>query len=165
MIVVSDASPLHYLVLIEQESLLPLLFGRVVAPPAVVAELRRPESPQQVRDWLARRPAWLEIQAASRITASDMRLGAGEAEAEAISLAREIRADLVLLDDRQGVKMARAEGLVVTGTLAVLQAAANRGIIALVDALSALSRTSFHHSPALFDEILRGAQPDDDELP
>jgi hypothetical protein len=39
MIVVSDTSPLNYLVLIEAERFLPDLFGRVVIPPAVLAEL------------------------------------------------------------------------------------------------------------------------------
>jgi len=39
MIVVSDTSPLHYLVLIRCEHVLPRLFGRVLAPPGVITEL------------------------------------------------------------------------------------------------------------------------------
>jgi predicted nucleic acid-binding protein len=41
MTVVSDASPLHYLVLIEAEHVLAQLFSKVVAPPAVLRELAR----------------------------------------------------------------------------------------------------------------------------
>ena len=51
MIVVSDTSPLNYLVLIEHSRVLPLLFGRVIAPPAVIAELQHPGAPAVVRAW------------------------------------------------------------------------------------------------------------------
>lgn len=44
MIVVSDTSPLHYLVLIDREFVLPALFGRVLTTPLVMAELGRPEA-------------------------------------------------------------------------------------------------------------------------
>ena len=44
MIVVSDTSPLNYLVLIEEVEVLPAVFGRVVVPPAVVEELQAPGS-------------------------------------------------------------------------------------------------------------------------
>ena len=43
MIVVSDTTPLNYLILIGQQDVLPVLFSRVVAPPAVLAECRMPE--------------------------------------------------------------------------------------------------------------------------
>lgn len=160
MIVVSDTSPLHYLVLIQHESLLPALFGRVIATPAVMAELGRAQAPEIVRKWLAHTPEWLEIQAPRQIAKAALRLGPGEAEA--ISLAREIGADLVLIDERQGAKLARAEGLVVTGTLGVLRAAGKRGLVSLPDALAALANTTYHHTKALFDEVLRETPPDDE---
>jgi len=40
VIVVADASPLHYLILIEHVHVLPALYGRVLVPPAVVTELK-----------------------------------------------------------------------------------------------------------------------------
>ena len=57
MIVVSDTSPLNYLVLIERVHVLPTLFGRVVAPVAVIAELGHPATPTVVRAWAADPPA------------------------------------------------------------------------------------------------------------
>jgi predicted nucleic acid-binding protein len=54
MIVVSDTSPLNYLILIERVNVLPILFNRVVAPPAVVAELCHPEAPKVVADWASK---------------------------------------------------------------------------------------------------------------
>ena len=62
MLAVADTSPLHYLILIHQETLLPTLYARVVIPPAVYGELLRSETPEVVRQWLAQPPGWLTIQ-------------------------------------------------------------------------------------------------------
>jgi predicted nucleic acid-binding protein len=40
MIVIADATPLNYLILIDQAELLPRLFDRILIPPAVFAELQ-----------------------------------------------------------------------------------------------------------------------------
>ena len=62
MLVVADTSPLNYLVWIQQETLLPILYDRVVIPPAVYEELQRPETLHVVRQWVAHPPGWLTIQ-------------------------------------------------------------------------------------------------------
>jgi predicted nucleic acid-binding protein len=62
MRVVADTSPLNYLVWMQQDTLLPLLYDRVVIPPAVYEELQRPETPHVVRQWVAHPPGWLTIQ-------------------------------------------------------------------------------------------------------
>jgi predicted nucleic acid-binding protein len=60
MIVVADATPLNQIVLIQHGALLPRLFGRVLIPPGVAAELRiDPETPVSVWLWLAQAPIWL----------------------------------------------------------------------------------------------------------
>lgn len=46
MIVVADASPLQYLVLIEHVDVLPSLFGTIGVPPAVLSELSHPVAPE-----------------------------------------------------------------------------------------------------------------------
>jgi predicted nucleic acid-binding protein len=46
VIVVSDTSPIKYLVLIEEIDLLPQLFGRVIIPQAVLDELQKPRNPR-----------------------------------------------------------------------------------------------------------------------
>ena len=45
MIVVSDTSPLNYLVLVDADRFLPDLFGQVAAPPAVLAEMQHARTP------------------------------------------------------------------------------------------------------------------------
>jgi predicted nucleic acid-binding protein len=101
MIVVADTSPLNYLILIDQAHLLPALFGEVLIPPAVLQELHHPKTPDKIKDWIAQPPAWLQIR---KIQASPpaalMILDSGEREA--IQLAIEINAKIVLVDDAQG---------------------------------------------------------------
>ena len=56
--VVADTGPLRYLVLIESIDILPRLFGRVLIPEIVGAELSRLSTPLPVREWLATAPPW-----------------------------------------------------------------------------------------------------------
>ena len=49
MIVVSDTTPLNYLILIDSVHVLPMLFGSVYAPSAVLRELLHPKTPDAVR--------------------------------------------------------------------------------------------------------------------
>src|SRR5438045_3079453 len=115
-LVVADTGPLNYLVLIDAIELLPKLFEKVFAPAAVEAELLDPDAPPIVRAWAARPPPWLEVRSVT--TAIDDRtwraLGAGEREA--LALAGALGAELVLMDDRVGVAVARRRGFTVTGT-------------------------------------------------
>jgi len=152
VIVVSDTSPLNALVRIGHIDVLPQLFGRVLIPPAVAAELSHPRTPEIVRVWLAARPAWLEIKAPQRI---DPTLGFDDpGETEAISLALEIRADLLLADDKKARRVARERGLATTGAVGVLELAAVRGHLDLRQALEKLRATDFNVSDTVLDAAL-----------
>jgi predicted nucleic acid-binding protein len=155
MIIVSDTSPLNYLVLIQCEHVLPALFGRVLAPPAVINELRHAHTPAMVRAWADALPNWLEIQSP---TALDPQLKLGPGETEAICLAREMHAQLVLIDERKATKVAQEMGLVVTGTLGVLVAASQRGLIRLANAISALPPTFRAPEPMLRELLAQAAE-------
>ena len=61
MLVISDHSPISYLVLLDCVHVLPALFTRVMIPSAVRAELQHPNTPAVVRTWMAQPPAWLDI--------------------------------------------------------------------------------------------------------
>jgi predicted nucleic acid-binding protein len=67
MIVVCDMGPLHYLLLIGAEHILPRLFSRVLTPPAVIAEMSHPDTPEAVRLWASSPPPWLEIKEPAHI--------------------------------------------------------------------------------------------------
>jgi predicted nucleic acid-binding protein len=150
-LVISDTSPLRYLILIGQADLLPALYSEVLIPEAVADELNQPASPDAVRRWLLHRPAWLQVipLTARPVSVSLPDLDPGEHDA--ILLALHLRADLVLTDDREGVEEARR--LTVTGTLGVLDRAAERGLIELAPAIARLRQTNFRVDPALLDRL------------
>src|SRR4051794_1492027 len=116
MIVISDTSPLNYLVLIGHVDVLPVLFGRVVIPPAVVTELSRADTPEPVRRWIASPPAWLEVRGPVN---PDPGVGLGAGENGAIALAIELHSDYLLIDDGEARAVAQSRGIVITGTLGV----------------------------------------------
>jgi len=152
MIVVSDTSPLSYLVLIELHDLLPKLLNRVLIPEAVHRELLSAGAPEPVRRFLAEAPGWLEVRPSPETSNPPGHLDSGERDA--ISLALLVRADMVLLDERKGRQAAREHGLRVSGTLGVIRAAAHRNLVTLEDALARLEKTNFRASPRLL-KILR----------
>ncbi len=153
MIVVSDTSPLNYLVLIEQEDLLRKLFGRVIIPQAVFDELHATGASAKVRYWSQNLPAWVEIKQTDVIpdAALDI-LHAGEREA--ILLAQELSADLLLVDDKQARLAAINLGIAITGTLGILDRAAQEGLIDLKAVIEELRKTNFHIAEDLIRKLL-----------
>jgi len=77
-------------------------------------------------------------------------LGAGEQEA--ILLAHELRADVLLIDEEDGRQAARSRALTVTGTLGILERAAERGLLDLPRTLAQLFTTTFR----VRDELIQG---------
>jgi predicted nucleic acid-binding protein len=153
MLVIADTSPLHYLVLIGQAAVLPLLFGHVLVPAAVAEELQRPRTPAAVRAWMESPPVWLAIRSPRQPRVSAVvRLGAGEREV--LSLAQELHADLVLLDDLEARTEAERCGLAVMGTLRVLELAAERGLLDFPAEIAKLEATSFHLPSQLVQDML-----------
>jgi predicted nucleic acid-binding protein len=151
MLVVADTSPLRYLVVIQAIEILPLLYERVIVPQAVLTELQHPRSPREVRAWLATPPAWVEMRQPQQRTRL-ARLGPGEQDA--IQLAEELHADLVLMDDEDGRIEAERRAMAVIGTLGVLERAAERGLLDLPSALTRLRATNFFVDDALIEEAL-----------
>ena len=151
MLVVADSSPLSLLVEIGYADVLPALFQRVVIPPQVAGELSRPRTPQEVRDFVARPPAWLEIREPKQIEPL-VQLGPGERAA--ISLACELNADAVLIDEKAGRRVAAERRLPVIGSVGVLERAADRGLLDLREAFQRVRATTFHVSERLLEQAL-----------
>jgi predicted nucleic acid-binding protein len=153
-LVVADTSPLNYLVLIGSVELLPRLYDLVVIPRTVFAELTHPGAPSAVRRWIATLPPWANVRSATHVDLGGI-LDPGEAEA--IALAQELRADAELLDEAEGREEALRLGLPVSGTIGVLEKAAERGLLDLGDAFRRLAGTSIRLSPELLQQALSRA--------
>lgn len=154
MIVVADTSPLNYLIQIDYDVLLPEIYGHVVVPSGVMLELGHPGAPDAVRLWLTCVPVWIDVSSTNYSPDAELAfLGLGEREA--IQLAEEQHADLLLMDERRGRLEAKRRGLRTTGTLGVLLSA---GELGLIDAATAyrrlLSETTFRTSAALESQFL-----------
>ena len=137
--------------------MLPALYGRVIVPPTVLEELNRERTPEVVRRWLANRSGWLHVQQ-SREPLPEFRIVLGDGEREPIALAVEVRADALLMDDRDGRREAERLNYVVLGTLRVLADAARYGLIDLRVALERLRQTNFRADDRLIQQILDTAR-------
>ena len=117
-VVVSDTSPLRALTHLNQISLLGRLFGEVLVPPAVAAELVRPmrmSQPLNLADH-----AFIKVRAPrdrARVNQLGSTLDPGESEA--IALALGVAAPL-LIDEAAGRAAAKGCGLKTIGVLGVL---------------------------------------------
>jgi predicted nucleic acid-binding protein len=152
MIVVADTSVLCYLVLIEQVELLPHLFGQIAIPQAVFEELGANKAPVQLQKWMTQLPQWLKIYSVT--STDDITLeGLHSGEREAILLAEELKADLIILDEKAARQIARERGLNLTGLLGILDYSATRQLIDLAMVLERLQQTTFRASPRLLRSL------------
>lgn len=153
MKVVSDTSPICYLLQIGHIELLPALFGGILIPAAVRSELAHPGAGSVLRAWVESPPPWLQILSSSQAPLADLeRLHPGEREA--ISLALHLQADLVLLDEKKARQVAQNRGLTVSGLLGILALAAERRLIPIREAVQSLQRTTFRIEPRLLKQLV-----------
>lgn len=152
MLVVADTSPLSVLAEIDCLAVLPSLFGQVVIPPQVAAELSHSKAPGRAKDLVANLPGWLQIRHPQRVQPIPP-LDPGEEAA--INLARECGADLLLMDDKEGRIAAEQLGLRVIGAVGVLEEAADADLLDLNDAFRKIRHARFFVSEAVLDDSLR----------
>lgn len=151
MIVVSDTTALTTLMKAGLESVLQRLFGTVVIPEMVAAELR------QFHD---RIPAWCQIHYVHEhplLPVVSQFIDAGEAEA--ICLALDLKADVILLDDRKGKREAETRGLSCLALPAVLLEAKRQSLISSLQAALGLldERANYRLKAHTREALLRAA--------
>lgn len=159
MIVVSNTSPITNLAAIGQLSLLQQLYIIILIPEAVFRELVNVSSPvpgtHEVQTL-----AWIQTRTVVNrelVTSLGQELDPGEAEA--IALALELHADLLLLDERRGYQVASRLNLRVQGVLGVLLAAKSRGLISSVKPIldEMIDRAGFWVSQSVYTRFLEQA--------
>lgn len=156
MIVISDASPLINLAAVDQLNLLEQLYREIIIPKAVYNELVEKGAGQPLADefgdidWIKSR------QVENSNLAEALKLELDDGEAEAIALAVEIKASLLLIDERKGRSIADNFDLQYVGIIGVLiEAKAAKLIPAVKPILDALIRKAgFWISKPLYQRIL-----------
>ncbi len=147
---VLNASPLIAFHQIRKLHLIPQLFAETMAPSAVVREI----SPS-----LGHVPKWLRVQAPMILPLSLQRLDAGEREA--IALALQSAADVIVLDDRAARIQAVRLGLNVIGSAGLLVLARRREHIERVKPdLDAMIAHGLYVSADIYQEALRSVGED-----
>jgi predicted nucleic acid-binding protein len=163
MIVVSNTSPLRYLITVGRPELIQNLFGHILIPRAVEMELTHSSAPTVVRHWMAQRPAWIEVfdLAAPPERALLGHLDAGEAEA--IQLTIDLKGGALIMDERSGREMATARHIPVVGILGILLESYRRGTVhSPSEIVSQLQAQGFRVSRRLllqFQDQIAGAKP------
>lgn len=103
-VVVSDASPVINLASIDRLLLLRYMFGTILVPATVWSEVVAGEP--------LTRPLWIELRSPTNLLLVEaLQLDVDPGEAEAIALAKEVAADLVLIDEKKGRAVAKRLGL------------------------------------------------------
>lgn len=156
MITVSNAGPIISLHRVGHLTLLPSLFGRALIPEAVKREIRAGE-PSEAID--ADSLEWLQVRVSENETAiSLLREQLDDGESEAIVLALDIKADILLMDEARGRRVAMSKDISLMGTLGVLLLAKEeRHIRAVRPILDELERKDFWISDELRSHVLAQA--------
>ena len=156
----ADTGPLIALARIGRLDLLRRLYGRVAVPLAVEREMAigsdRPGA--RVLEG-ALEAGWISVRAVGETGATqDIFMLLGQGEAEAIALAEQRQARLLLIDDARGRRIARSRGVRVTGVAGVLLAAKNqREVEAVTPLLRALSDAGYRLAPPFVAKVLVAA--------
>jgi hypothetical protein len=157
LIVISDTSVINNLAAIHQLNLLQKLYSSIVIPQAVYDELTLPNfwvagaNEVQSYDWIQVR----SVSNDSLLKSLEQELDIGESEA--IALAIELKAELILIDERRARKIAEELNLRYTGILGTLIEAKDQGIILAVKPLldSLINEAGFWIASSLYERVLQ----------
>lgn len=158
MIVVTDSTVLIGLAKLGKLTLLKEIFSRVSIPEEVFREVveRGKDKPGSK---LIRKSPWIETKAVKDKTQVGFLMGSlDRGEAEVLALARELEADLILLDEEKARKSAVIAGFNVMGLLGLFNLAKNTGLIHEVRPLiNELMTKKFRISDKVIEEALKKA--------
>lgn len=153
--VVVNTTPIIALALIGQLDLLQHLYGEVVIPPAVQAEVLA-GGPGSIGVAELQEANWIQTVSMQDPRRADLLSDLDRGEAEVIALAQELNAELVIIDERLARRHAKRLGLTLTGTLGVLLKAKERGFVPAVGPLiDQLRQGDIWLDDALVAEALR----------
>jgi uncharacterized protein len=162
VIVISDTSPITNLAAIGQLDILRLLYGDIIIPTAVYNEMAGlgkvvPGTAEvQTFPWIKTQSVTNSVRVADILeNRENIDLG----EAESIILALELKANILLIDERRGRAVAMSYGLNVTGLLGILIQAKQNGLILSVKPLidKLIVQANFRISSQLYALVLETA--------
>ncbi len=142
MIVVSDSTPLITLMKAEKLYILQRLFGEVLIPETVFSELTSNESYPDEAELITESDyiKVVKVENTDLVSILQRATGLDRGEAEAIFYADENNADILLMDEEAGRKVAQNMNLTVAGSMGVLIQACKNGVISVSETEEALMK-------------------------
>ena len=129
MLVVSDSSPLIALARLSHLELLHTLYDEISIPQAVYDEVVQAGEDRQGATAVAE-AAWINVQTVQDIIAVNLlRDQLDQGESEAIVLALETEAQLLLIDEARGRRIAQSKGITHIGTVGIIVLAKRKNLI------------------------------------
>ena len=117
MKIVCNTSPLILLAKIHRLNTLIRLYSELMIPKAVADEIGAKPGAENDQVQVLLKKGSLHLRPVSEKILAELPANLGRGEREAIALAMDTGADLVILDDQQGRLVSRVKGLSVTGRL------------------------------------------------
>jgi predicted nucleic acid-binding protein len=156
MIVVSDSGPLIALSKLSLLSLLHELFAEIVIPMEVWREVVERGKGKPGSD-VVEKAGWVNVKEVNDLSVDILSKEIERGEAEAIILAKELNADLLLLDEKIPREIAKSLGLKVTGTIGLIYIALKQGIADgdLEELVLELKRSGVWISEEIIEEVRR----------
>lgn len=158
MLIVSDTTPILSLLKAGRLELLPRLFGSVVIPKAVYNELVRNPGYAGEAEEVEQSDFLKVFDLSDRRTVEELlqKEGLDEGESEAIALAEERRADVLLMDERRGRRAAEKRGIRMTGTIGLLLHTYDEGILSgaeIMECLECLRENNIRMGKSLYAAV------------
>ena len=159
MIVIADTTPIITLMKLQRLDLLEKLFDTVIVPHAVYEELISNTNYPDEKQMIVECPFLKRLEVSDRQSIKILRevVGLDAGESEAIALAEEKNAALLIIDERKGRRVAKQMELKIIGTIGILLQAFDCEILSKTEILSyaeKLKNSKIRISDTLFELVL-----------
>ena len=152
MILIADSSALVALSVCDSLTLLERLFKEVIVPEAVFLEVIKSEKPEAriLEEFLRKKVRKVDMRTFIYL---DGNTDAGETEA--MLLYKQKQADMLLIDDKRGRKIAKINGINTIGSLGILLSAKQAGLLTEIKPkLEAIKASRIYLSQSIIDIVL-----------
>ncbi len=154
--VISNTTPIITLLTISKLELLKELYGKIIIPQGVFEEIEEGKNKDYYTDLSL--IDWVEIKSISDREPLKYINDLDKGEAEVIVLANELKADLVIIDEKLGREYANYFNLKLTGTIGVLLKAKELGLVEKIKPLlRTMTKNGIWLSPKFINKILKMA--------
>lgn len=154
MVIVSDTTAITNLYQIKLLLIIKQLYGQIMIPRGVYEELSRFSNQKSIVD----NTGWIKVVDIKNtellkelLTILDL------GEAEAITLAKETKSDLLIIDEHKGRVIAKQHGLRIIGLLGILTTAKKKGLIPTIRPYieELIDKANFRINPRLLHDVLK----------